>query len=221
MHRVDTPGSVDGLFNDGNPAVGQQATQLLSDWFNDVQENLAHTIEEAGLVLTKGDYTQLYAALLALIAGVVGTGGGAVPTTRTVTGSGLATGGGDLALDRVISVTKATGPEVAARVRDDVAVTPLGLVGLFSSTGGAGVLILHIGTVVVQVFSATANSNTTTVVTLPETFPTECVAAFCNGGEFDYGVQDNGPWVSGRGLSSVSILNAISTIPVQIIAIGR
>ena len=221
MHRIDTNGSVSGRFNDGNPAVGQQATQLDAAFCNSVQETLAFIMEQAGIVLVKGDDTQLYDAVLALIAGVVGTGGGAVPTTRAVTGGGLVTGGGALAVDRVLTVTKATTAEVAARARDDVAVTPAGLVGLLATSGAAGVLILTIGTVIIQVFSATASSNATTVVTLPTTFPTECVAAFCNGGEFDYGVQDNGPWVSGRGLSSLSIFNAIGTIPVQIIAIGR
>lgn len=221
MHRVDTPGSVDGAFQDGNPAVGQQATQLLAAWFNDVQENLCYAIETAGLNLEKGNGAQLYNALLALIAGVVGTGGGAVPTTRTVTGAGLATGGGDLAADRVLTVTKASPAEAAAGVRDDVAVTPLGLAGLVGSSGAAGVLVLHLGTVIVQVFSASISGNATTVVTLPATFPTECIGAFVNGGEFDYGVQDNPPWISGRGLSNVSVLNAIGAMSVQIIAIGR
>lgn len=136
MHRVDSPGSVAGLFQDGNPAVGQQATQLLSAWFNDVQENLCHVIEEAGLTLDKGDETQLLAALTALIAGVVGTGGGSVPTTRQVQGSGLVTGGGDLTANRTLTVAKATGAQVIAGLLDDRAVTPLGLASAFAASLG-------------------------------------------------------------------------------------
>lgn len=47
--------------------------------------------------------------------------------TITVTGAGLATGGGDLSGNRVITVTKATDAEAQARTRDDVAVSPKGV----------------------------------------------------------------------------------------------
>ena len=51
----------------------------------------------------------------------------------TVTGAGLATGGGDLSANRVITVTKATDAEHQARVRDDVAATPKGVgIALFA-----------------------------------------------------------------------------------------
>lgn len=222
MHRVDTSGSVSGRFQDGNPAVGQQATQLGSAWCNDVQENLCKVIEEAGFTLEKGNADQLLAAIIALIAGVVGDGSGAVPTTRLVSTAGLATGGGALASDRTITVTAASEAEVAARVRNDVAVTPAGLVGLVSVTGSAGTMILKIGTAVVQVFSAVAVANGTTIITLPESFPTECVGAWCSGGNQVANAYDNNPFVSGRGLSQLSIYNSENmSLAVNILAIGR
>lgn len=49
-----------------------------------------------------------------------------VPPTRTVQGGGLASGGGNLTTDRVITVTAATGPEAIAGTRNDVALTPAG-----------------------------------------------------------------------------------------------
>jgi len=175
MHRIDTPGSVDGAFSDGNPAVGQQATQLLASWFNDVQENLCTLVEEAGLVLTKGDAMQVTNAVLALIAGVVGTGGGAVPTTRLVSTTGLATGGGALAIDRTIDVPKASAPEIAAGVIDNKAITPLGLAtavaaglsdnGYYVAPGG---LILQWG----QLRGTYAEGAVG--VTFPIAFPTSC-----------------------------------------------
>lgn len=222
MHRIDTPGAVDGKFQDGNPAVGQQATQLRADWFNDVQEEIATVIEEAGIVLTKGDTDQLYSAIIALVAGVVGDGGGAVPTTRQVLAGGIATGGGDLAADRTITVNKATPGEVSAGVRDDVVVTPLGLVGLVGQTGAGGTMILTLGDAIVQIFTGTAGANGTTVLTLPQAFPTECVAAFCNGGSPDADAQDNFPYVSGKGLTSVSIFSPRdSSLFCNVIAFGR
>jgi len=63
MHRIDTNGAVDGLFQMGNPAIGQQATLIDADWLNAVQENIAQTIEGVDLDLAKGDNTQLLAAI--------------------------------------------------------------------------------------------------------------------------------------------------------------
>lgn len=179
MHRIDTPGSVAGQFSDGNPAVGQQATQLLSAWFNDVQENLCQLIEEAGIPLVKGGSDQLTAAVLALIAGVVGTGGGAVPTTRLVSTSGLATGGGALAVDRTIDVAKASAAEIAAGLIDNKAITPLGLAtavaagladnGYYVAPGG---LILQWG----QLRGSYAEGAVG--VTFPTSFPNACYTTF-------------------------------------------
>lgn len=221
MHRIDSPGSVDNRFQNGNPAIGQQATQLTADWFNDMQENVAFVIEDAGIALTKGDGEQLRNAIVSLIAGIVGTGGGSVPTTLTVTGGGLVTGGGDLTVNRVLSVTAASVPEVTAQVVNDKAVTPASLAGLISVTGAAGVMVLKVGSAVIQIFQASISANATTIVSLPESFPTEFIGAFVNGGEVDYGVQDNPPWASGGGLSNVSIVNAMSAMTAKIVAFGR
>ena len=67
MHRVDAPGSVSGLFSDGNPAIGQQATQVRAAWLNDLQENICYFIEQAGIALEQGDETQLKAAFDAML----------------------------------------------------------------------------------------------------------------------------------------------------------
>lgn len=216
MHRVDTPGSVAGLFQDGNPLVGQQATQLLADWHNDVQENIAHVIEQAAIALVKGDHTQLYDALVALIAGVVGTGGGSVPTTLTVTGGGLVTGGGALTVDRILSVIAATVPEVTAQVRNDVAVTPAGLAGLISYSGG----VLRIGPIILMIATGTANGNGTTIISLPDTFPNTVIDGWCNGGRSDTG-EDQSLYVNGFGLSTASVFSAInSAVAVTVFVLG-
>ncbi|HEX7821031.1 MAG TPA: hypothetical protein VF463_10480 [Sphingobium sp.] len=66
MHRVDAPGAIAGLFTDGNPAIGQQATQVRAAWLNDLQENVVAVIEAAGITLEKGDANQLLEALAML-----------------------------------------------------------------------------------------------------------------------------------------------------------
>lgn len=225
MHRIDSNGAANGQWQAGNPAIGQRATQIPADWMNAVQEAICHVIETAGIELTKGDDTQLYDAIIALIAGVVGDGSGAVPTVRQVLTGGLATGGGDLAANRTITVPKATSGEVTAQVRDDVAVTPASLAGLVSfawvAGGLASALVVRVGQVIIQVFDGVAQPNTTTILNLPQTYPSNNRGAWVNGGGTSPNQQDNGPWVSGRGVSTVSVYNSIDAqTTVTVITIG-
>jgi hypothetical protein len=55
LHRIDTPDSVEGLFQDS----GSPGTRVTDDWLNDVQENLVRLAEAFGLTLAKGDFDQL------------------------------------------------------------------------------------------------------------------------------------------------------------------
>ncbi len=68
MHRIDTAGNEDGLFQDGNPQAGQQGTVMDADWANAVQEEIASVIEGAGMELDKGEHDQLKDAIAAMIA---------------------------------------------------------------------------------------------------------------------------------------------------------
>lgn len=68
MHRIDTAGHVDGLFQDGAPQAGQQGTVLDADWANAVQENIVQVILGAEIALEKGDHEQLKDAIVAMIA---------------------------------------------------------------------------------------------------------------------------------------------------------
>lgn len=222
MHRIDTSGNVDNRFHPGNPATGQQATLIDQDWLNAVQEEIVGVILAANIDLEKGTNDQLAAAIVALIAGVVGDGSGAVATTRQVLAAGLVTGGGNLAADRTFTVTPATTAEAAAQVRNDVAVTPASLAGLVGLTQIGGAWIIRIGPLIAQIFSGTVIGNNSTILTLPQTFPTEARAAFVNGGLSVSTAESNGPFVSGVGLSSVSIYNALDTsTSVNVIAFGR
>lgn len=65
MHRIDAAGFAAGnLFTDGNPSTGTPATVVDAAWLNDLQENVAQLVEAAGIVLSKGDYTQLLKAVV-------------------------------------------------------------------------------------------------------------------------------------------------------------
>lgn len=209
MHRVDAPGHVANMYSDGNPVVGQQATQVNAPWLNDVQENICYLIEEAGITLEKGVASQLSDAIVALVAGAVGDGSGNVPTTRQINVAGLATGGGTLAADRTITVPKASAAEVTAGTDDTKAITPLALQGgigarLLAGNGYATLL----GGVIVQWGTRTIVGNGSTGITLPTTFPNQCVHAEFNGGSAAVDAQDNGPYISGKSVSALTVFNA-------------
>ncbi|MBD3728773.1 MAG: hypothetical protein IE933_03625 [Sphingomonadales bacterium] len=195
MHRIDTPGSVDGKFQDGNPAIGQQATQLLSAWFNDVQETLAYVIEQQGIVLEKGDNTQLRAAIIALIAGVVGDGAGAVPTTRTVTGAGLLAGqGGALAADLIFTLAKAAAADLIAGADDAKVATPLGIAQAFAPVLGTNSYWRGPGGILFQTGKLRgAFSEGSVSITFPTTFTTACAGiipvAVNQAGNNDYDIN--------------------------------
>lgn len=74
MHRIDSAtksadlfGAGKDGFKNGNKVSGIAATDLTADFFNDVQENICAVIEGAGSALTKGDGTQLRAAITKMI----------------------------------------------------------------------------------------------------------------------------------------------------------
>ncbi|EBR5511673.1 tail fiber protein [Salmonella enterica] len=80
MHRIDTPtaqkdkfGQGKNGFTNGDPATGRRATDLNSDMWDAVQEEVCTVIEAAGIPLRKGEHTQLHAAIDRLIAEQVKT----------------------------------------------------------------------------------------------------------------------------------------------------
>ncbi|EJJ1808093.1 phage tail protein [Salmonella enterica] len=74
MHRIDTPtaqkdkfGQGKNGFTNGDPATDRRATDLNSDMWDAVQEEVCTVIEAAGIPLSKGEHTQLHAAIGRLI----------------------------------------------------------------------------------------------------------------------------------------------------------
>lgn len=221
MHRIDSEGHVGNRFTEGNPQTGQQATILGAKWHNTVQEELAHLVEFANIALSTGDDTQVRQAIVALIAGVVGTGGGSVPTTRQVLGGGLITGGGPLAADLTLTLLKASAAEVLAGVDDTKAVTPLSLANARPRSFGSNGYITLDGGFIIQWLRSTVGSNSNTNYSWPIAFPNVCLGAVVNGGRFDFGTEENGPFVSGDGTTTVSVHSALSTsAAITVIGIG-
>lgn len=71
---------------------------------------------------------------------------GAAPTTRSITGTGLATGGGSLAADRAIDVAIASAAETLAGLINNKAVTPASLASVLTSIAGKAPTTRNINT---------------------------------------------------------------------------
>jgi hypothetical protein len=69
MQRI---GTQSGLFSPGDPATNTKGTVVTDAWLNAVQEELAGTLEGFGVVLTPADSGQLFDALLANFANILG-----------------------------------------------------------------------------------------------------------------------------------------------------
>ena len=215
MQRINTFGSVNGRFKEGDPRLGQPATRMSASWLNDIQETLAYPIEEAGFTLEPGRADQLYRAITKLVLDAIGAtddagnATGMVPTSREVIGTGLATGGGPLDQNRAINVASATPAEIASGTRDDVAITPLGLAGglagrLFQADG----YVTMPGGFIMQWGRASIPPNTQLTITLPIAFPVMCAFAGVEGGTMGRTEQENNPFVTGTSATQISVYSA-------------
>jgi hypothetical protein len=134
---------------------------------------------------------------------------------RTITGGGLATGGGDLTASRVITVTKATGAEVTTGTNDAKAITPLAFATAMGgrSMGVPGYVTLF--GFIIQWGNYSVAANGTASPSFPTSFPSACVFAGITGGRDDTAAQDNNPHVNGKSTSGFSIFNATDTGPIS------
>lgn len=74
MHRIDTStaqidkfGHGKNGFTNGDPATGRRATDLNSDMWDAVQEEICAVIESSGMALNKEQHDQLYQAIIKII----------------------------------------------------------------------------------------------------------------------------------------------------------
>ncbi len=94
---------------------------------------------------------------------------------RTITGGGLATGGGNLSANRVITVTAAAGADLDAGTANDLAVTPAALRATARSLGSTGWIKNPDGTI--EMWGRVAPAYTSEgdfAVSFPTAFPEAC-----------------------------------------------
>jgi hypothetical protein len=101
-------------------------------------------------------------------------------SARSIAGAGLATGGGDLTANRVITVAKASVAETIAGLLDDRAITPAALAGFFASfpSSGSGDGVIRIpGTNRILMYGQVQVSGGASF-SFPQAFPSACDRTF-------------------------------------------
>lgn len=119
MQRITEVG---GLFIGGNPATNTKGTVLTAAWANAVQEEIARTIEIAGISLSGGSNEQLSAAVSAMITAAI------VARVATTTVAGI--------------IETSTNTETQTGTAANVAVTPASLTSRTATETRTGVVEL-------------------------------------------------------------------------------
>ncbi|KNH02616.1 Phage-related tail fiber protein [Qipengyuania citrea LAMA 915] len=118
----------------------------------------------------------------------------------TITGAGLATGGGNLTANRVINVLAATAAQVMAGVSNSVAITPASLGPIITSFGQSGYASVPGGNpsavLLLQWGRFTAGANSSPSITFPIAFSAPAFAVVVDGtSDTNNDAQDNFPTV--------------------------
>jgi len=163
-----------------------------------------------------GGDTALQAQLTALLA-------------RTITGSGLITGGGDLSGNRVLQVLAASAADIIAGTAGDRAITPAALGPIVKSLGFNGYISIPTADparlVLVQWGRFTAAGDSDTTVTFPMAFTQAAFAVLIDGtNETNTDGRENAPRVRTSSITA-SNFRAFTTLdsgsPCTFIAIGE
>lgn len=152
---------------------------------------------DAGVIATKALTPASIVNVLAAIAGLL---------ARTVTGAGLATGGGSLAANRVITVPAASGAEIAVGTEAGKAVTPAAMAAVDNGYAG-NISVRGLGGSIIKIGVVSVSIPAGATVTFPVAFPVACDAVLVNPmGNMNTGDErDEAWWVTGLSASGFSI----------------
>lgn len=209
--QVEATATQEGKYTDGSVAGGIAATRLRAAAFNAMQEELAHIVESAGILLDINDMTQVMAAIKKLtlnrahpFADIKADGSAAVAEALT-----------NLGIGEAAKLGVATNSQMAAGTATNLLPSVAAVMSLFSKRNFAtkdyiripdvpGGLIIQFGT---SVISATSGS-----LAFATPFPNSALAfvALKNGSD--------GRFVSYSGLilNGVSVYGFLNTTPTNI-----
>lgn len=125
---------------------------------------------------------------------------------RTITGTGLASGGGDLSADRTIHVAPASGSDILAGSAADKAVTPAAIAAVPQVFGGA-CSIVGLGGAILKTGTLTVGFPGGGSHTFPTAFPTGCHRVLLTpmGNPNDGDEKDETWWVASMSATGFSV----------------
>lgn len=144
--------------------------------------------------------------------------------SRTMTGSGLVTGGGSLTANRILQVLAASAADARAESASDRALTPKSLAGFARLYGQNGyATIPGTGGLIIQYGQFSISTNSSRYVSWPIAFPEACFSAVCDGVVTNYNSQDNAVGFRVESISRMGATAYNATIGhgASFIAIGR
>lgn len=135
---------------------------------------------------------------------------------RTITGNGLASGGGNLSANRVINVPAANGAEIAAGTETAKAVTPAAIRNVPQTFGGSA-SVIGLGGAVTKMGVASVSSPGGASVTFPVAFPTACdrVLLVPMGDSDNSDESDERWWISAQTATGFTISTAGTGITIN------
>lgn len=143
---------------------------------------------------------------------------------RTITGAGLATGGGNLTASRTIMVAKASGADIAAGDRDDAAITPAALAAVPQTFGG-NLSVLGLGGAIIKTGTASIGMPGSVDHIFPVAFPTACDRVLISplGNPNDGDESDEPIWISGMSQTGFSVASGNDGVAITFayLAIGH
>lgn len=177
---------------------------------------------DAAVILVNGTIAALAAVVDGISASLTAL------LARTITGAGLASGGGNLTASRVITVTAATQAQTRAGTATNVALTPQSLGPITKSLGTSGYMTIPgadpANTVMIQWGRYTAAPNASTAVAFPTNFTAAYSVVVSGTADTNNDAQDNWPAVNVASItnSGFSVFSANqNNDPGCFIAVGR
>jgi len=140
MFRIDDPTAdvtdpAKPIYTEGNPGTGTPATIVRADALNHLQEELANVVELNGGTLDDEDFTQVYDAIVAMIA-ATGAANKVAKAGDTMTGA-LNMSGAPINQAQGADIASSATPNIASATGETVQITgAVGITGFTAGTAG-------------------------------------------------------------------------------------
>ena len=164
----------------------------------DLSQNRVLTVSPASQAEAEAATSVIKALTPESIAGIVAALAAKAEAAVTVTGGGLATGGGDLSQNRQITVAAANAAEIAAGALNSKVVTPAGLASVAQSFGASS-SVVGLGGAIHKTGRTSISMPGSHYVPFPTAFPNDCDAViFCFASNTNDGDEnDETVWLQG------------------------